>query len=107
MLRPPVGMATTFFFQKWGVLDRLLIYGRWQAAKTARTYVNSGLAALAEMNLPRTPANKQFRAIFLNSKKHPLPSLGHTPRGGRAGGSGKSSKQSKKRTKKEIVGRDR
>lgn len=25
--------GATFFFQKWGSLDRLLVYGRWQAAK--------------------------------------------------------------------------
>ena len=62
-LTPRRGGAT-FFFQKCGSLDRLLVYGRWQAAKTARMYVNSGLAALAEMNLLRTAANKQFRAIF-------------------------------------------
>ena len=59
--------------------------------------VNSGLAALAEMQLPRTPANRQFRAIFLNSKKHPVPSLESTPRGGRAGGGGKKKKQSRKK----------
>ena len=95
--------GATFFFQKWGSLDRLLVYGRWQAAKTARTYVNSGLAALAEMNLPRTTANKQFRAIFLNSKKRSVPSLEPTPRGGRAGGGGKKSKRKEKERKDREV----
>ena len=66
-------------------------------------YVNSGLAALAEMNLPRTTANKQFRAIFLNSKKRSVPSLEPTPRGGRAGGGGKKSKRKEKERKDREV----
>ena len=34
--------GATFYFQRRGPLDRLLIQGRWQSAKTARLYINSG-----------------------------------------------------------------
>ena len=72
-----------------------MIYGRWQAVKTARTYINSGLAAIAEMKLPRSTANRQFRNIFLNSRQSPLPSL--EPTRGRAGGGGKKRKRTNRR----------
>ena len=58
---------TLFWFKKWGTMDRLLLYGRWQDARTARTYVNDGLAAIASMRIPRTGPNRRFRQIFLNS----------------------------------------
>ena len=94
--------GATWWFQRWGSLDRLLVYGRWQAAKTARTYVNSGLAALAEMRLPRTTQNKGYLLQFLNSKKHVIPSLEPTLKKGRAGGGGKKAKKKakSKRTKR-------
>eukprot|EP00435_Cladocopium_sp_Y103_P073912 s436_g45.t1 len=44
--------GATFWFGKHGSLDRILLQGRWMAARTARTYLNEGLAVLAEMNLP-------------------------------------------------------
>ena len=44
--------GATFWFSKHGSLDRLLIHGRWQAPKTARIYINNGLATLAEMKIP-------------------------------------------------------
>ncbi|CAK8990524.1 unnamed protein product [Durusdinium trenchii] len=39
--------GAAYWFTKWGALDRLLLRGRWQNARAARTYVNDGLAVLA------------------------------------------------------------
>ena len=66
-----------FWFQKHGSFDRLLVQGRWQAAKTARIYINSGLASLAEMNLP-LPKLRGFLTVYQNSLDQPLPSLERT-----------------------------
>ena len=38
--------GATFYFLKHGSLDRILVQGRWTAVKTARVYINSGLAML-------------------------------------------------------------
>eukprot|EP00435_Cladocopium_sp_Y103_P014453 s1737_g3.t1 len=40
--------GATFWFSQHGSLDRILLQGRWMAAKTARTYLNEGLAVLTE-----------------------------------------------------------
>ena len=52
--------GATFYFQRHGQLDRLLIQGRWQSSKTARLYINSGLATLAETELRLTPHARVF-----------------------------------------------
>ena len=88
--------GATYWFRKWGVLDRLLLYGRWQNARTARTYVNDGLAALASMKLPWTGPNRRFKQIFLNSYHQSLPSLEPARKATRAGGRGKKTKKSSK-----------
>eukprot|EP00438_Fugacium_kawagutii_P003864 Skav231339 [mRNA] locus=scaffold2490:144917:145995:- [translate_table: standard] len=44
--------GATEMFKKQGSLDRLLLLGRWQSARTARIYVNEGLSVLAELKLP-------------------------------------------------------
>eukprot|EP00435_Cladocopium_sp_Y103_P050034 s2053_g15.t1 len=44
--------GATFWFAQHGSLDRILLQGRWMAAKTARTYLNEGLAVLTEMKIP-------------------------------------------------------
>eukprot|EP00435_Cladocopium_sp_Y103_P065397 s327_g27.t1 len=36
--------GATFWFGKHGSLDKILLQGRWMAARTARTYLNEGLA---------------------------------------------------------------
>ena len=88
-----------YWFKKWGTLDRLLLYGRWQNAKTARAYVNDGLSVLATMQLKWSPSNRQFRQIFLNSRKNPLPML-EPARTSRTGGGGGKKKKSVKKTSK-------
>ena len=44
--------GATFWFGQHGSLDRILLQGRWMAARTARTYLNEGLAVLTEINVP-------------------------------------------------------
>ena len=44
--------GATCWFHRHGNFDKLLVLGRWQAAKTARIYINDGLAMLAELKLP-------------------------------------------------------
>lgn len=64
--------GATFWFSQHGSLDRILLQGRWMAARTARTYLNEGLATLAEMNIP--PKNlKPFHTVYTNAQKSLLP----------------------------------
>ena len=44
--------GATFYFLKTGSLDRVLLMGRWTAVKTAKIYINSGLALQAELQIP-------------------------------------------------------
>ena len=91
--------GATYWFKKWGTpLDRLLLYGRWQNAKTARTYVNDGLFVLASMQLRWTPASRRFRHIYQNSCKAPLPTLVPALKS-RTGGGGKKKRDVKKPAK--------
>ena len=41
--------GATFFFQKHQSLDKILVQGRWHTQKSARIYLNEGLAVLAQM----------------------------------------------------------
>ena len=84
--------GATFWFAKHGSLDRLLIQGRWQAAKTARIYINSGLAAIAEMKLPMAKL-RGFQAIYSKPLNRDLPNLERTRKASSSGGRGKSMKK--------------
>ena len=86
--------GATFWFQKHGSFDRLLISGRWQAAKTARIYLNEGLAILAEMKVPKKDI-LPFVNVYLNSLSHPLPNLEQTA-SGRTGGRGVGKRRARK-----------
>ena len=81
--------GATHLFVKGGSLDKVLLAGRWTALKTARIYINSGLAMLTEIQVPK-PLLTPFHQIFLtwNSK----PSLEQVLSENRAGGRGKSAK---------------
>jgi len=66
--------GATFWFSKHGSLDRILLQGRWTAAKTARTYLNEGLATLAEMKI----SHKQlapFHTVYVNATRSRLPRI--------------------------------
>ena len=78
--------GATFWFQKHGSFDKLLVAGRWQAAKTARIYLNEGLAVLAELQIPQQDV-APFLNVYANSLSHPLPNLEQTA-SGRSGGRG-------------------
>ena len=80
--------GATFWFSKHGSLDRLLIQGRWQAPKTARIYINSGLATLAEMKLPLRKL-RGFISVYQKSLTQDLPSLERTRKASSSGGRGR------------------
>ena len=44
--------GATFWFGKHLSLDRILVQGRWHTQKSARLYLNEGLAVLASMKIP-------------------------------------------------------
>lgn len=62
--------GATFWFHRHGSFDKLLILGRWQASRTARIYLNEGLAMLAEMTMPKahlTPFVKVYNSVVRQS----------------------------------------
>lgn len=80
--------GATFWFLKHGNLDRLLVQGRWQAPRTARIYINEGLAVLAEMNVP-FHSIRGFHHIFTQSASQNLPQLERTRKASSSGGRGR------------------
>ena len=64
--------GATFWFGKHGSLDRILLQGRWLAARTARTYLNEGLAVLAELNISNAVL-RPFHTVYLNALRTRLP----------------------------------
>ena len=94
--------GATWWFTRHHSLDQILIQGRWQAPKTARIYLNEGLAVLAELQLPRTlPSLSPFLLIFHRYQTTHLPTL-EPPckKHGRSGGRGKGPKKGMKSLKK-------
>lgn len=67
--------GATFWFHQHNSFDRLLVDGRWQSIRTARTYVNEGLALLAETTLPWNASNKSYLSYYHRCKNKPLPKL--------------------------------
>ena len=57
--------GATHYFVKFGSLDRVLLLGRWTALKTAKVYLNSGLAMLSEIQIPHKLL-KPFHLVFTN-----------------------------------------
>ena len=82
--------GSTFWFSKHGSLDRLLVAGRWQAARTARIYINEGLSVLAELHLPHKSL-LPFTRVFHSQSTPPEPLSARTRR--RKGGRGKGGGQ--------------
>ena len=83
--------GATFWFQKHQNLDRILIQGRWHTQKSARIYLNEGLAVLSQMRLPASDSRlKPFLTVYKNFLLNPsIPTLEPPAKGGRAGGRGK------------------
>ena len=84
------------YFGKHGSLDRLLVQGRWASSKTARIYINEGLAVLAELKLTLNKTALAYQRQFRKSLQSPLPDLEHRPKGG-PGGRGKGSKRKRRK----------
>ena len=80
--------GATFFFNHHGSFDRLLVQGRWAAAKTARIYLNDGLAQLSEMTLPNSSLHGYIRLF----RSCPILEPGKPCTLPRAGGRGKKRK---------------
>ena len=60
--------GATWWFSKHHSLDRILVQGRWLAHKTARIYLNEGLAMLARTNIDfRDPTLAGFLQIYQNT----------------------------------------
>ena len=67
--------GATHLFQVQGRFDALLVLGRWQAAATARIYINSGLAVLAEITIPWDAFTRNLRSQYLTGLTKPLAKL--------------------------------
>lgn len=78
--------GATHHFQLFGSFDTLLVLGRWQAAATARIYVNDGLSRLAELTIPWTPFTKNLRSQYVSSLTKPLAKLELTKRASQSRG---------------------
>jgi hypothetical protein len=76
--------GATHLFIKCGSLDRVLLAGRWTAIKTAKIYINSGLAMLSEIQIPKTLLSP-FHHVFQKWKTTPSlePALKESRTGGR------------------------
>lgn len=83
--------GATFWFGKRGNFDKLLIAGRWQAARTARIYINEGLAILHDLKLP-SKALLPFSRLFHSQKTPPRPAHLSTRKKCRKGGTWKEGK---------------
>ena len=84
--------GSTFWFAKHGSLDRLLVAGRWQAARTARIYINEGLSVLAELHLPHKSL-LPFARVFHSQSTPPEPAHLSARSRRRKGGRGKGGGQ--------------
>ena len=83
--------GATWWFSKHHSLDQILIQGRWQAAKTARMYLNEGLFVLAELKLPASYHTlRPFLHVFSRHQHSPnFQTLSPPSSKGRKGGRGR------------------
>lgn len=79
--------GATHYFSLHGQMDRLLLQGRWASVRTARLYVNEGLAVLAQLQFSFSPFQANLRAQYAQSLKTSLPPF--EPRAGTAQGRGR------------------
>ena len=72
-------------FNQHGSFDRLLAQGRWAEARTARVYLNDGLAQLADMS-PSNSFLLPYVNLYCKSPNlQPGPPQGRARSGGRGG----------------------
>ena len=96
--------GATYFFKQHQSFDQLLNQGRWQTVKTARLYVNEGLAVLAELTLPWNPFSRNLRAQYLRSFTTALPKLDPAPKVQNRGTWNRQKQHRKKPSKKKSTG---
>ena len=94
--------GATALFVKTSSLDHVLIAGRWTAIKTAKIYLNSGLAMLADLKIDRKQL-APFHLVFANSLKVP-PKFEPALKKSRAGGRGRKKTKVKKTLKRVGLG---
>ena len=98
--------GATWWFSKHHNLDRILVQGRWAALKTARIYLNEGLAMLAQTRInfkqPRIASylNIYYQNVQSLSFSTLEPAVNTTAR---AGGRGRRGKKSSKSVKKHTM----
>ena len=95
--------GATHQFRQHGSLDKLLVHGRWQTAKTARLYVNEGMAVLAEMTIPLNPFLRNLRSQYLRCLTTPLPKLDPAPKKVQNRGSWKKTKAHQKKVVQNVM----
>ena len=95
--------GATWWFQKHQTLDRILVQGRWLAQKTARIYIDEGLAVLARTQINfKDPSIRSFLQVYHSTVSNPRFSTLEPPaKAGRVGGRGKDKRD------KVIKGRKR
>ena len=67
--------GATHQFRQHGAFDKLITQGRWLSVKTARLYINEGLAVLAELRIPWTPFSRNLRTQYHQCLTKSLPPL--------------------------------
>ena len=93
--------GATWWFQKHQNLDRILVQGRWLAHKTARIYINEGLAMLTKTQIDfNSPSMRSFLHIYRNTVRTPRFSTLEPP--ANAGSTGGRGKKGSKRVRKRV-----
>ena len=88
--------GATHFFTRHGGFDQLLVLGRWQSVKTARVYINQGVAVLAEISVPWNNFSRNFHTQYMRSLTQRLPKLELTPKAQKGGRWKKQKKTARK-----------
>ena len=94
--------GATSLFVKVGSLDRVLILGRWTAVKTAKIYLNSGLAMLADIQVSKNTL-RPFHLVFTNFMSSVQTLEPALLQKSRTGGRGKNTKSARNPCKKAKI----
>ena len=94
--------GATWWFSKHQNLDRILVQGRWAALKTARIYLNEGLALLAKtaINFKHPRIRSYLQIYFHTAKTLSFSTLEPADKPASSGGRGQNAKSKNKRVKK-------
>ena len=97
--------GATFWFSKHQSLDKILVQGRWHTQKSARIYINEGVAMLASMQIPKNSSQIRPYLQVFNSFRTNLNfrTLEPPTSVGRSGGSGRKLTKSRKRQKSAFI----